>query len=136
MDPLKTRVAACHCGDFKVTMQGEPMMVSSCCCSHCQRRTGGFFGVTAYFHPDQMVASEGAQAEFRRPDSTTVFHFCPRCGSNLWWGPFDDDQIIGLAGGAFVDPTLPSPERMVWTSRRHPFVRTAEGVREYSGHGD
>jgi hypothetical protein len=131
MDPLQTRTAVCHCGDLKVTMQGHPTLVSSCCCTRCQRRTGGFFGVTVYYHPDQMLGHEGAVATFHRPDGTTTFHFCPRCGSNLWWVPDHEDDVIGVAGGAFADPTLPSPERMVFTEHRHPFVRVPAGVREY-----
>jgi hypothetical protein len=133
MDTPITRDAACACGDLKLILAGEPMLVSSCCCTRCQRRTGGFFGVTAYFRPAQMIARSGAEATFRRPDATTTFHFCPRCGSNLWWAPDDaDEDLIGVAGGAFADPetasTLPSPQRMVFTRHSHPYVRAPEGV--------
>jgi hypothetical protein len=129
METPIVREAACACGDFRVSLQGEPIMVSSCCCTRCQRRTGAFFGVTVYFHPAQMVARSGAETTFRRPDATTTFHFCPRCGSTLWWEPDDaDEAVIGVAGGAFADQALPSPVRMVFTAHRHPYVRPPEGV--------
>lgn len=131
------RVASCWCGDLAVTMRGEPLLVSSCCCTRCQRRTGSFFGVTVYFHPDQMVAQRGTPSTFQRPDGEARFHFCPRCGSNLWWFvPDDDEEVLGVAGGAFADPTLPAPERMVFTATRHPFVRTPEGLPEYPDGAD
>jgi hypothetical protein len=127
------REATCWCGDLAVTLRGEPMLVSSCCCTRCQRRTGSFFGVTVYFHPDQMVAKRGTPSTFKRPDASAMFHFCPRCGSNIWWFvPDDDEEVIGVAGGAFADPTLPAPQRMVFTATRHPFVRTPEGLPEFA----
>src|SRR5690349_16867937 len=122
MTGVVERVASCWCGQLAVTMRGAPMLVSSCCCTRCQRRTGSFFGVTVYFHPDQMVARDGAVRTFHHPQGSTTFHFCPHCGSNIWWVPDDEDDVIGVAGGAFADPTLPSPQRMVFTSTRHPFV--------------
>jgi hypothetical protein len=123
------REAACACGDLRLTLKGEPLMVSSCCCTRCQRRTGSFFGVTVYFRPAQMVVQTGAETTFRRPDATTTFHFCPRCGSTLWWAPDDaSEDVIGVAGGAFADKALPSPARMVFTAHRHPYVRPPEGV--------
>jgi len=125
------RDATCWCGDLSVTMRGEPALVSSCCCTRCQRRTGSFFGVTVYFHPDQMVARRGTPSNFQRPDGVTTFNFCPRCGSNLWWSSPEWEDVLGVAGGAFADPTLPSPARMVFTATRHPFVCTPEGIPVY-----
>ena len=57
---MTMREAACACGDFRLTLEGDPMLVSACCCTRCQRRTGSFFGVTAYFRPEQLVRREGA----------------------------------------------------------------------------
>jgi hypothetical protein len=108
------------------------MLVSSCCCTRCQRRTGGFFGVTAYFHPSQMVARQGEASTFQRSEGSATFHFCPRCGSNVWWlFPDEEDDVIGVAGGCFADPELPSPVRMVFTATKHPYVRPPPGVPTY-----
>ena len=130
---MSERVAACTCGDFRLTLEGEPMLVSACCCTRCQRRTGSFFGVTAYFRPHQLVSRSGEAAMFQRSEGAAAFHFCPRCGSNLWWAPDDpDEDVIGVAGGAFADPSLPSPERMVFTRHKHPYVRPPPGVPTYA----
>jgi hypothetical protein len=127
-----SREAACACGDLRVTLAGEPILVSSCCCTRCQRRTGAFFGVTVYFQPAQMTARCGAETTFRRPGAASTFHFCPRCGSSLWWAPDDaSEDWIGVAGGCFADPALPSPARMVFTASKHPYVCPPEGVLTY-----
>ena len=130
----ETREACCACGDLKLTLEGAPMLVSACCCTRCQRRTGSFFGVTAYFRPDQLVRREGEAKAFHRPDGTTSFDFCPRCGSSLWWTPDmgeGEDDVIGVAGGAFADPTLPGPHRMTHTATGHPFVTSPRGIPTY-----
>ena len=69
---MVTRTAACFCGDYSVTLEGDPMLVSSCCCTRCQRRTGSFFGVTAYFEPAQLVARHGKAATFRRDGGSST----------------------------------------------------------------
>jgi len=126
------RRAVCACGHLSVTMQGEPMLVSSCCCTRCQRRTGSFYGVTVYYRPAQMTARAGEPSRFHRPDGETTFHFCPRCGSSVWWAPDDvTEDVIGVAGGCFADPALPSPVRMTHTATRHPYVRAPEGISTY-----
>jgi hypothetical protein len=127
------REAACACGDFRLTLEGEPMLVSACCCTRCQRRTGSFFGVTVYYRPDQLVRRQGEAATFHRPDGSTTFHFCPRCGSNLLWVPDDEDHVIGVAGGAFADPHLPGPHRITHTGTGHPFVTSPEGIPIHQG---
>jgi hypothetical protein len=62
MSDRTRREAACACGDLRVTMEGEPMLVSSCCCTRCQRRTGSFFGVTVYLSPETEERIVGALA--------------------------------------------------------------------------
>jgi hypothetical protein len=124
------RVAECRCGALAVTMRGEPVLVSSCCCTRCQRRTGAFFGVTVYFHPGQMVAHRGNPQTYR-PAGSATFRFCGACGSSLWWAFDDDDDVLGVSGGCFADPTLPSPQRMVFTSTKHPYVQPPPGVPTY-----
>ena len=102
------REAKCACGDLSVAVEGEPMLVSACCCTRCQRRTGSFFGVTAYFEPAK-VGHAGEPKTFRRPGAEPTVHFCGQCGTSLWWAPDDPAEgWIGVAGGCFADPTLPA----------------------------
>ena len=125
------RRAACACGQLSIRLSGDPQRVSSCCCQQCQRRTGSFFGVTAFFARGQVLATEGEATSFRRGSDSggaITFHFCPRCGSSLWWDPEARPGLVAVAAGAFADPAFPAPERMVWTEHRHPWVCTPEGL--------
>jgi hypothetical protein len=124
-------VAACVCGALRLTASGEPRLVSSCCCQACQRRTGSFFGVTCFFAVAQISGISGSEALYRRRGESgreLTFRFCPSCGTTLYWTRDTQPELISVAGGAFADPSLPGPTRMVWTQHRHRWVCTPEGL--------
>lgn len=123
-----TRAARCFCGDLQLTIRGDPVFVSSCACTRCQRRTGAFYGVTVYVRPAQITARSGATHTFRLDGATTTFHRCARCGTSLWWVPDVDEDVVGVAGGAFAGEDLPAPQRMVFTASAHPFVCVPPGT--------
>ena len=50
-----TRVAECHCGQVKLTCEGEPHPVLMCSCQLCQRRTGSPVHIGAWFDMDSVT---------------------------------------------------------------------------------
>lgn len=52
-----------------------------------------------------------------------AFHFCPDCGSTVFWEPRRMPDMIAVAVGAFADPTFPPPSLEVYKQRRHPWVK-------------
>jgi hypothetical protein len=131
MSDAKTWEAACACGQLTIRLAGDPDYVSSCCCQACQRRTGSLYGVTAFFREAQVVERSGAASDFRRIGASGKpldFHFCPTCGSTVWWEPQARPGRVAVAAGAVADASFPSPQRMIWTEHRHPSVLTPEGL--------
>ena len=125
MTETKEREAACACGQLKLRLAGDPFLVSSCHCIECQRRTGALFGSSAFFKSAQMVATEGEHRAYRRrADSGNwlVFHFCPNCGSSLFWQTEGKPENLTVAVGAFADPAFPAPNRTVWTQTKHEWL--------------
>ena len=121
---MTTRIAACACGQLTVTCTGEPVVVSLCHCLACQRRTGSTYGVAAFFTRD-AVAVVGAMRDFTRTSDSgfdVAFHFCPDCGSTVWWEPARKPDLIAVASGAFADPHFPAPTQSVNEHHRHPWV--------------
>ena len=49
-------------------------------------------------------------------------HFCPDCGSSVFWYAEVVPDLIGIAFGAFADPSMPRPTLSVWETTRHPWV--------------
>lgn len=118
------RTAQCSCGALKVKVEGEPGAVVACHCLACQRRTGSPFGVGAYF-PEAQATITGASKAFGRPtDSGSAFitHFCPECGTSLYWYAHKNPGLIGIAVGGFGDATFPAPARSVWEQSMHSWV--------------
>ena len=47
------------------------------------------------------------------------FHFCPTCGSTVYWEAENHPGRYGIAVGAFADPHFPRPARSVFERSRH-----------------
>ncbi len=118
------RVGQCGCGQLRATCRAEPRLVSVCHCLDCQRRTGSAFGIAAFW-PRDAVSAEGRAGIFTRPGASGLsirFHFCPDCGSTVYWEPERRPDMVAVAVGAFADPDFPPPTQAVWAERRHPWV--------------
>jgi len=119
-----TRIAECSCGALRVTAEGEPQAIVACHCFDCQRRTGSVFGVGAYY-PIEQLSMSGLSRSFSRPtDAGHQFttHFCPSCGTSVHWVSGKNPGLVGVAVGAFADPSFPPPVRSVWERSKHHWV--------------
>ena len=125
------RLAACHCGRLQLRCTGEPAKVSLCHCLDCQRRTGSLFSVAVFFPRAEVALAAGTAKAFRRASASgfdVTFHFCPECGSSLWWEPDRLPDRIGVAVGAFADPRFPMPEQAVWSQDRHAWLTLPDAI--------
>jgi hypothetical protein len=71
------------------------------------------------------VRAEGRASTYKRASDSglaVVFHFCPECGSTVFWEPERKPESIAVAVGSFADPSFPAPTQSVWNERRHPWV--------------
>ena len=121
---MKRRMATCACGQLRVDCAGDPVRVSLCHCLDCQKRTGSTYGIAAFFAREDVAQQGEFRTYLRASDSgfAVKFHFCPHCGSTVFWEPERKPDAIGVAVGAFADPTFPSPSLSVFDGRRHAWV--------------
>ena len=121
---MTTRRAACSCGQLHLTIEGEPSRISMCHCLECQRRTGGVISNQARFRREQVTFAGKATAWMRTAESGNVltFHFCPMCGSTVYWEGEGFPGYVAVAIGTFADPNFPAPTIAVWEESRHPWV--------------
>lgn len=114
------RIARCACGRMEAVCTGEPLSVSLCHCEACRRRTGSAFGV-AVFYAREDVTVTGDWATFERPSDAgfpVAFHFCPACGTTLWWEPRRLPGRVAVALGAFAGDETPAPVQQVHVHQR------------------
>lgn len=129
------RVAACHCGQLKAIASGEPERVYVCHCKSCQRRTGAVVHSGSRWLKSQ-VRIEGEEKIYGRiADSgfTIRFHFCPNCGSSVFWEGDRGPDYYGIAVGCFADPGFPPPVYSSYEEAMHPWLGVSTAKEHYPG---
>ena len=128
------RTAECHCGALRVVVSGEPERVYVCHCKSCQRRTGAVVHSGAGFAKANCRIEGESRIYVRTAESGKAihFHFCPTCGSNVYWEQERFPDLIGIAVGAFADPDFPKPTFSVWEESRHDWVGLPDGLERFT----
>jgi hypothetical protein len=153
---IKTRTASCNCGQLRVTCKGpDPDRVVMCNCYLCQKQTGSPFSLQARF-PNEQVTIEGKSTAWKFPidgakptsyrtcagsDGITnsaadvvTSHFCPVCGSTVYYFRKSDPARTGVRVGAFADPTFPPPMGSGLEEYRHPWTTNIAALPMPLGH--
>src|SRR5438552_18243247 len=108
---MTQRFASCTCGRLRLSCQGAPRRVSMCHCLDCQRRTGSLFGIAAFFERSAVKLVDDTPKIFTRNSvlgKLVTFHFCPECGSTVFWEPERMPKLIGVAVGGLRRSLLPA----------------------------
>jgi hypothetical protein len=131
---MSSRTARCHCGQLQIACTGEPTKISLCHCLECQRRTGSVFSIAAFYERGNVTLTQGNPKGFQRQSASgfsVVFHFCGNCGSNLFWEPARLPHLIGVAAGAFAEPTFPAPQQSVWSKDKHAWLNLPPAMKTF-----
>ena len=132
----KTRKAACRCGKLSVTYNGpDPQRITLCHCNSCQSRTGTMFSVQGRF-PREHAKIKGKSTTWKFPSEKPVtykscdsggatYHFCPVCGTTVYWDIAAAPDVIGIAIGTLTDPTFPPPKISGFEAYWHPWSMKA-----------
>ena len=118
-----THEAKCQCGQLSLTCEGEPDFVLVCNCVQCQRRSGSAFAIGAFFRREKTNLS-GTHKKWSRLGSSgqpLINHFCPDCGTNLFWAPQVRPDHYGVAAGCLTS-AVKEPETVIWMSEKLPWL--------------
>lgn len=97
----------CHCGDLRYSVQGEPAHVALCHCSDCRKSSGAPMVAWAAYQAEDFSLTSGTPSVYTSP-SGSVRHFCPKCGSGLYF--INEAALPGLIDIQVA--TLDSPEKL------------------------
>jgi hypothetical protein len=86
----------------------------------------------AAFRPDQ-VNVVGRFSDYSRVSNEAdrkehVFHFCPDCGSQVFYTEPDEPDGIVVSVGSFADPSFPPPTESGYHHRRHPWIGLPDSI--------
>jgi hypothetical protein len=128
------RTAQCHCGSLRAIASGEPGRVYVCHCKACQRRTGSVIHNGSRWLKTQ-VRIEGEHKIYARPADSGFeirFHFCPNCGSNVFWEGDRDTTVYGITVGSFADPSFPAPTAGLFEEDMHPWIDVTTATEHFA----
>ena len=123
------------CGAVRYEASAQPLRVTICHCTFCQRFTGSAFLVEPIFRKEDVVLTGTAPRTYdHHSDSShkrVTLNFCERCGTTLYLSFERFPDIIGVCAGTFDDPN--------WFERgagacRHIFTRSAQKVSSFRRH--
>lgn len=121
---MTSRNASCACGALTARLDGDPVRISVCHCLDCKRRTGSAFSWNAHW-PEAQAAVEGQYCSYQRSSDDGFWvrqHFCPACGTMVFYEIEQRPGIVSVPVGAFGDPSFPAPTVEVYTERRCPWL--------------
>ena len=89
----------------------------------------------AAFKPDQVSVagrlSDYARVSDEADSKEHVFHFCPDCGSTVF---YREPDVTVVMVGSFADPSFPPPVESGYDHRRHPWIGLPDSIqRDDSG---
>ena len=145
---MTTRTSSCNCGKLSLTYEGpDPARISLCQCNECQKRTGTVMSAQTRL-PKDHVTIEGKSKTWSFPNDENpvtyrscdsggaTYHFCPECGSTVYWEISVAPEVLGVAVGAMTDPTFPPPMISGFEAYGHPWALTASDLPMPGGHHD
>ena len=118
------RIAACSCGQLTAVTTEDPVRVSVCHCTDCQRRSGSAFAAQARFRRESVeIAGLSTQyVRVRDEGGKATFSFCPHCGATVHYQLEGQEELIAIPLGVFADPRFSAPKFSVWEEDKHAWV--------------
>lgn len=137
-----THEGGCLCGDVRYRVTGDPLRVTVCHCTFCQRVTGTAFLVEPIIG-QQNVALAGAPPKTYDHVSDgsgkrVTVNFCGRCGTALFYAFERFPDVLGLFAGTFDNPNWfersPANTRHIFTRSAQKGVVLPAGIKLYEAH--
>jgi hypothetical protein len=88
------------------------------------------------FYKKEHVRTEGPSNIYVRDGQQgrkVRMHFCPTCGTTVFWEADLRPDGIGVAVGAFRDANFPPPTLSIWEESKHGWVAFVHDLRHFQG---
>jgi hypothetical protein len=117
---------ACHCGFITFEAEIDPHTVGVCHCTDCQTLSGAPYRASVPATPDKFRILTGEPTIYVKTAESgnkRVQAFCPRCGSPIYAGAFDNPAApFNIRVGVIRQRDELVPKRQVWARSRQPWV--------------
>lgn len=120
-----TMTGGCHCGAIRYEVKGEALSHALCHCTDCRRHAGApMVGWTMY--PESSVRLiKGAPRVYRSSEHGRR-HFCPDCGTGLFYTNGQNlPGIIDVQSATYDDPAAIPAQAHIQVADRISWMATA-----------
>lgn len=104
----------CHCGTIRFRITGPEPHTGYCHCRDCQKVSGAPAQTWMDVRLVNFEVLSEAPSVYKSSDKGRR-HFCPICGSQLYFSSLDDVDFVYPQVGALDDPELVKPSMHIWT---------------------
>ncbi|MGH8244690.1 MAG: GFA family protein [Steroidobacteraceae bacterium] len=116
----------CHCGAIRYEIHAEPKWTALCHCGDCRRHAGAPVVGWMAISEDGLKVIKGQPKVYRSSEHGRR-HFCPDCGTGLFY--FNAVHLPGIADvqiATLDDPDTVAPQIQVQTAERLAWMEGAQ----------
>jgi hypothetical protein len=104
----------CHCGYVKYRVRGPILDHNYCSCRGCQKATGTLKAPFVVVAKASFRTTAGTPSPYRahsgvKCDVHGTWHFCPKCGTQVFWLG-DKSERVDIFAGTLDNTSLFKPE--------------------------
>ena len=136
----RMREGGCGCGQVRYRVRGEPIVVHNCHCRLCQQQTGSTSVVNAFVEAERIELLQGELREHVVAGGSGNPHTicrCAQCGTALWSHYARLGRLgAGLRAGTLDDPASVTPDVVIFTESKLPWVTLPEGIPAFAQYYD
>ncbi|WP_404480399.1 GFA family protein [Novosphingobium sp. BL-52-GroH] len=121
----------CHCGAVRYTVEGQPQHVALCHCGDCRKSSGAPTVAWAAFNSPDFTLTAGSPSVYNS-SGTAMRHFCPTCGSGLYY--VNEANLPGLVDiqvATLDDPDALPPQAQIQVAERIGWMKDIAGLHEF-----
>ena len=130
----KISKGGCLCGAVRYEVRGTLRDVVNCHCTMCQRLHGSF-GPHSKAQKSNIFITKSDGLTWYKSSDIARRGFCCRCGTSLFWDPFNQDAS-GIIAGTIDAPTGLKTIGHIFVSEKSDFYEIADSAPQYEGSSD
>ncbi len=130
----KVTTGGCLCGAVRYEVKGPLRDVINCHCSMC-RRLHGNFGPHSKAHKANITITKDDGLTWYKTSDVARRGFCCKCGSSLFWEPFEQDSM-GIIAGSLDGSTGLKTIGHIFVGEKSDFYEITDDFPQFEGSSD
>ena len=121
----------CQCGSVSYVVTAEPISVSACHCTECQRQSGSAFAMSMPVKKDSLTVTGPTKQFTRVADSGNEVTgvFCPECGVRIYHVLRSAPDVASIKPGTLDDTSWLRPSAFIWMRSAQGWVSVPDDVK-------